>query len=64
MDYYRLVTKAPDGVKWISHYLHTKEQFLELMADYERNESGTWSSHDGSEYWPVIEHCKKFKTTA
>ena len=63
MDYYRLVTKTPEGALWLGDSLYTKSEFEALMYKHERSEGfGTWSSDDGFEYWPVLEVCKKFKT--
>lgn len=54
-DYYRVATRSPEGHQSLGDCLLTKAEFLELMAEHERDEHGfgTWSSDDGFEYWPV-----------
>ena len=56
LDYYRLATKSPEGAQWLGDSLYTHAEFTELMAEHERCKwTGTWSTEDGFEYWPVLE---------
>jgi hypothetical protein len=62
MDYYRLATRSPEGAQWLGDSLYTKGEFEALMSEHERSKwTGTWSSDDGFEYWPVLEAIKRSK---
>ena len=59
MNYYRLAVKSPEGSQWLEEGLYTKAEFEVLMIGYERcGWTGTWSTDDGFEYWPVLESQK------